>query len=223
MAMRLQEIHPAMVHFPIALLPTALAADALGRLTGSEVLLETGRRLMPVAAVSAALAGVAGLVAQESSNVPEEAHDVLVSHRNLNLGLIGLAALLAKRRVGERRPSLGYLLAGFAGVAAMTYSAYLGGHMVYEHGVGVKPAGGVLDGQAPELRLDTAGEVLRLAGRHVAHGARHTLEHLREGEVVPTLTGDGAASGGAAESETSAPNGGGAPSQPAGHSAPSDA
>jgi uncharacterized membrane protein len=43
MAMRLQELHPSIVHFPIALLPTALAADALGPLSGSETLMEMGR------------------------------------------------------------------------------------------------------------------------------------------------------------------------------------
>lgn len=188
MAMRLQEIHPALVHFPIALFPTALAADALGRASGSETLMEIGRRLMPVAAASAALAGVAGFISQESSHVKEEAHPYLITHRNLNLGLIGVVALLAKRRARRKRPSAGYLLAGAAGLATMSYTAYLGGHMVYEHGVGVTPAGGVREDKAPELTPGNAQEVLDLSAKHIRHGWSHAMKHLEEGKIAPLLT-----------------------------------
>ena len=187
MAMRLQELHPALVHFPIALLPTALAADALGRLSGSGTLTETGRRLMPLAAGAAAVAGIAGLISQEAAQVKEAAHPYLITHRNINLGLIAATVLLAQKRARRRRPSLGYLLAGLGGVATMAYTAYLGGHMVYEHGVGVKAAGGVEEGKAPEIRPENAREVLGTSAKHIRHGWSHTLEHLAEGQIAPVL------------------------------------
>lgn len=71
----------------------------------------------------------------------------------------------------------------------MTYSAYLGGHMVYAHGVGVEPAGGVKEDQAPEIRADNLGEVTRLAASQIEHGARHAWEHIKEGEIAPALIG----------------------------------
>lgn len=188
MAMRLQEIHPSLVHFPIALIPTALVADALGRASGSKTLMETGRRLMPVAAAAAAVAGVAGLLAQESSRFSEESHPYLTTHRNLNLGLIGATALLAAKRARRKRPGIGYLLAGFAGVATMTYSAYLGGHMVYEQGVGVNAAGGLREDQAPELTPDNAARAVELSGKHIRNGLAHAVEHLGKGDIVPLLT-----------------------------------
>lgn len=188
MAMRLQELHPSLVHFPIALLPTALAADTLGRITGSEALMETGRRLMPIAAASAAVAGVAGLISQEASHVGEDAHPYLITHRNLNLGLIGVVALLARKRARRKRPSLGYLVAGLGGLATMTYTAYLGGHMVYAHGVGVKPAGGVSEDRAPEVTPGNAQEVLSVSARNLRDGWKHAVEHLAEGEIAPVLT-----------------------------------
>lgn len=191
MSMRLQEIHPSLVHFPIALLPASLAADAIGRLTGNRALLEAGRLSMPVAAASAAVAGVFGLIAQEAVNTDGPAHDYLVTHRNLNLGLIGLTAVMAAKRLRRRRPSLGYLLAGAAGLGAMSYSAYLGGHMVYDLGVGVKAAGGVREGAAPEILPDNVEEVARVARDHLVQGARHTMEHLRQGEVAPLLSDAG--------------------------------
>ncbi|CAN5510937.1 hypothetical protein BH24GEM3_BH24GEM3_05080 [soil metagenome] len=189
MTMRLQEIHPALVHMPIALLPTSLGADALGLLTGSETLLEMGRRTIPLAAASALLSGVFGFIAQETIEAEGEAYDQLVTHRNLNLGLVRLTALMARSRTRRSRPSVGYLALGLAGLGAMSYSAYLGGKMVYEHGVGVEAAGGVRTDLAPEVRLDNLGEVTELAVRHLEQGVRHTLGHLAEGgEVVPALT-----------------------------------
>jgi uncharacterized membrane protein len=186
--MRLQEVHPATVHAPITLLPLSLTADVLGRLTGNDGLLELGRRTMPLAAFGAAVAGLAGLVAQEASHVPEEAHPVLTTHRNLNLGLIGLTTLLAWRRRGRQRPTLGYLAVGFGALGTMAYSASLGGHLVYGHGVGVEPAGGTQEGAAPEIRADNLGEVSRLMVHHDVRGARHAWKHLEEGRIAPALT-----------------------------------
>ena len=35
MPRRLQELHPALVHFPVTLLPVAIGADVIGRIAGS--------------------------------------------------------------------------------------------------------------------------------------------------------------------------------------------
>jgi hypothetical protein len=146
---------------------------------------------MPVAAASAAISGVAGLISQESVHVKEAAHPYLITHRNLNLGLIGTTILLAQKRPGRRRPSLGYLLAGLGSLATMTYSAYLGGHMVYEHGVGVRPAGGVREDQAPELTRENAAEAIHLSRKHIRHEWQHATKHLEEGNVAPVLMHSG--------------------------------
>lgn len=191
MSMRLQEVHPALVHFPIALLPVSLAADALGRATGSQSLLDMGRRTMPLAAASAALAGVFGLIAQEAVNPDDHTMEQLITHRNLNLGVMALTAVMAAKRSRRRKPGLGYLAAGLAGMATMTYSAYLGGHMVYEHGLGVRKAGGLVEEQAPEIRPDTMGEVLSRTQSHLKTGAEHLLEETREGKLAPWLTESG--------------------------------
>lgn len=209
MAMRLQEIHPALVHFPITLLPVALGADLLGRATGSEPLTETGRRLMPLAAGAAALFG---LVAQEEVKAEGQTHDMLVTHRNLNLGLVGLATAMAAWRARAERPSAAYL--ALAGLGVMSYAAYLGGHMVYEHGPGVRPAGGLRDGGAPALTPGSAGEATRRTLADVRHGATHATEHIREGNIAPALTG-GSGGGGA---QDGSPGQGALQRRPAGES-----
>jgi uncharacterized membrane protein len=187
MTMRLQEVHPAVVHFPITLLPLAIGLDAIGRSTENPVFLEVGRRGIAVAALGAAVAGVTGLIAQEASAFDRKGRKLLVTHRTLNLGLIGLASLLAVRRARRERPGIPYLLAGAASVAAMSYSAYLGGHMVYEHGVGVRKARGIRKGEAPELRPRDAGDVLRTSGRQIARGVRSAARDFANGDAMPWL------------------------------------
>jgi uncharacterized membrane protein len=186
--MRLQELHPALVHFPITLLPVSLGLDAAGRASGNRTLMEVGKLGMAATAGSAAISAVAGLLAQEASRFDRETHDILVTHRNLNLAVIGLTGVLAARRSKRERPSLGYLLAGLAGIGVMTYSAYLGGRMVYEHGVGVSEAGGLREDEAPYLVPDAAGETARVAARHVVTGLRDVVEKLAAGELAPWLT-----------------------------------
>lgn len=187
MAMRLQELHPSVVHFPIALLPVSIASDALGLLTDNRSLMELGRLTMPIAAASGALAGVLGLIAQEVVQTDEEGAAMLVTHRTLNLGLIGAAAAMAVSRLRRKKPDPAYLAIGAAGIGVMIYSAYLGGQMVYDRGVGVASAGGLLEDAAPPLTRP--GEATVKSARHIARGARHMVEETMDGQLVPALVG----------------------------------
>lgn len=195
MSVRLQEVHPSLVHYPIALLPLAIGADLAGRLTHSRQLLQVGKWAMAFTAGAAALTAASGLVAQQEVNVEGHALDVLITHRNLNLAVTGAAALMAARRFSERRPGAGYLAAGLAAIGAVAYSAYLGGHMVYELGVGVKAAGGTNPKGVPKLAGGQMAHAARVAGRDLVEGARTTVTELREGKLVPAMSHDGGASG----------------------------
>lgn len=189
MAMKLHEVHPALVHFPIALMPVSVGADLLGRLTGSEELLDLGRRTMPFAAASGLVAGVAGLMAQTEIEAKGRAMDMLKTHRTLNLGLVAIAGAMTAYRARRDRPSVGYLALGIAGLAAMTYSAFLGGAIVYHHGVGVDAADGVREEPAvPELTREKAPSALRTAASDLAKGIQLTVEETAKGELVPSLT-----------------------------------
>jgi uncharacterized membrane protein len=185
MSMRLQEVHPSLVHYPLALLPTSLTADLLGRVTGSSALLELGRQTMPLAAASGALAGVFGLVAQEAVRTEGRTTDLLITHRNLNLAVVTALTALAAKRARAKKPGWGYLAVGFAALATAAYSAYLGGNMVYQHGVGVSPAGGLQEDRAPEITVDNLPRVARVTGTSLGSGLRHTLEELGRGELAP--------------------------------------
>lgn len=192
MAMKLQEVHPSLVHFPLALLPLSVGADLLGRLTGSEALLDIGRRTMPLAAGSAVVAGAAGLMAQTEVEADGEALEMLKTHRTLNLGLVTVASAMAAYRSGRERPSVGYLAMGLAGLATMAYSAYLGGAMVYHEGVGVEAADGVRRQPAvPELTRDEAKRALQSAGSDLVEGIKVTAQETATGDLLPSLTNPG--------------------------------
>lgn len=188
MAMRLHEVHPALVHFPLALLPLSIGADLLGRITGNEALSDIGRRTMPIAAASGLVAGVAGLMAQSEVNVEGKALETLQTHRTLNIGLVGVAAAMAAYRARAKKPGLGYLLAGLAGLAVLDYSAYLGGSLVYHEGVGVEAADGVRTRpRVPELTRAAAPRAARTALSDIQKGIQTTVEESAKGKLVPEL------------------------------------
>lgn len=190
MPVRLQELHPSLVHFPIALLPAAIGADLLARLTGSERLADLGRVLMPLAAASAVVSAAAGLVAQEEVVAEGAAADLLATHRTLNLSLTTVGTAMAAYRVGRERVGAGYLAVGLAGLGALSYSAYLGGKMVYEHGVGVKPADGLRDGDSPALAPGELGLAARQAAHDLERAIPHAIDDARAGRLVPALGED---------------------------------
>jgi hypothetical protein len=74
---------------------------------------------------------------------------------------------------------------GAIGLGAMIYSAYLGGQMVYDRGVGVRAAGGLHEEVAPPLT--EPGRAARMSARHIATGARHAVKDSMAGQLVPTL------------------------------------
>lgn len=188
MAIRLQELHAAVVHLPVALLPVAVGADLLGRATGNRGLLEMGRHAIRLTAAGAIGAALTGLIAQEEVNVEGESVDVLITHRNLNAVATVVTALMAAWRRGHDRPSLGYLGVGLAGIGVVTYTAYLGGTLVYRRGVGVAPAGGQHRENAPELgEAGRTGDFFRAAAVDLGHGARRFAQELTEGRLVPSL------------------------------------
>jgi uncharacterized membrane protein len=147
----LPNLHPALVHFPIALLPTAVACDLVG-------LTEEGRRrgarglgvaLWVAAALSAGLAQWAGETAGDSLvDLPVHAQAALGRHSDWGHYTWWLVGSLALSRValawwqrGETpRPSWPVALLalfGLGGVGLTLYTADLGGALVYRHGLGV--------------------------------------------------------------------------------------
>lgn len=70
----------------------------------------------------------------------------------------------------------------------VAYTAYLGGKLVYDKGIGVEPAKGVFRSDAPKLQRGQLGAFFEAAATDLAHGVQHTIEEVASGKIVPTLT-----------------------------------
>jgi uncharacterized membrane protein len=187
MAIRLQEMHPALVHLPIALLPLAVGADVVGSLTGNESVLSFGRKAICIAAAGAVASAATGLIAGEEVNVAGVSQDMLITHRNLNFIATVVAAGMALWRVNRRKPNAAYLGVGAAGVGVLAYTAYLGGKLVYDVGVGVEPAHGVYRSDAPALKSGQVGSFVKTAGTDFVHGVQHMVQEVAKGRLIPTI------------------------------------
>jgi uncharacterized membrane protein len=185
--MRVQELHPAIVHFPIALVPLSVAADIMGTQGHEPRWAWMGRTLWKVAAGAAGLAAVSGLIAQEEAQVPDEAHPLLATHRTLNVAAGTVILSLAMGRGRRERATGAEIALGVLTMGILTYSAWLGGRMVYEHGVGVRPAGGIRTDHESDMAALGAGGSVRQMAADVAHGVRSAAEDMADGIIAPAL------------------------------------
>lgn len=135
-------LHPAVVHLPLGLLPAAAGVWAWGTWRKDERWLFAGRALLGLAALGAALAVLSGLRAEDTIPHSEAVHRLLETHEATGWTtavLSVLAFLLAWKGRGARAAWGAAALAALA-LAAAAQTADLGGRMVYLEGAGVKPA-----------------------------------------------------------------------------------
>ncbi len=169
MSLRVHELHPSLVHAPLALLPTAALVDLLSAIRRGDPGLErAGRGLWWATAGSGLLAGLAGMAAsQEIQLDTDHARDVMFVHGLGNLTLV-LSALGVSLWRSRHRASMTSAAAGLAAAIVATYTAYLGGELVYTHGAGVIRLGGAA-AEAPALLSRAApGRLARDAVRGLA-------------------------------------------------------
>jgi uncharacterized membrane protein len=146
-------LHPMVVHFPIALLSTALLFEVLEALLKRDFFREAALWLLGLGTLGAVVAAVTGILQEdtvEAAGVPERA---LEQHETAAFATIAVfAALLAMRWFRGRRwipnhPAIFSVLA-LTGLILLGLTGYLGGGLVYTHGAGVeRPLG-----QAPADR-----------------------------------------------------------------------
>lgn len=137
--------HPIAVHFPIALLLISFLVSMSARLSDSTTAITqmaiVGHWTLWLAAVSAMIAVVFGLQAYNSVNHDDAGHAAMLIHRNWAIPTaigIGLLAIFdAWKSTTDhvmRWPSL--LILGILSLALVA-TGWLGGEVVYRHGIGV--------------------------------------------------------------------------------------
>jgi uncharacterized membrane protein len=143
-------LHPLVIHFPIALLIVAVMADVVDHFVGRPSwLAPAGTALYALGAVSAGVACITGQQAADTVLMSGMAHSIVAAHRTWALATTFYFGVLAIVRVAfaftGTSPGRGLriclLLAAAIGVVGLQQAAERGGRLVYEQGVGVIGAG----------------------------------------------------------------------------------
>lgn len=136
-------LHPALVHFPIACWSLATAGDLLSLMLGEQAWRLSG--LLLLAGIGFSLpAMLAGLL--ELTRLPGDSPLMRHVNRHMFMVLCALAfytASLFLRLHGTRLVEPGVLAIGSSviGFVCLAVAGWLGGQLVYAHGVGVTPPG----------------------------------------------------------------------------------
>ena len=139
-------IHPAIVHYPIALVTLSVIADLLGYISGNESLPTAGWWALIGAAIGAAFALVAGLFDMNREKIEDEAHKRVHTHMKVGFTLFAAIAALTIWRwfiYTDQNYRLGwaYLVVALLVLGLTFFQGWLGGELVFAEGVGVAPTG----------------------------------------------------------------------------------
>lgn len=144
--------HPAVVHFPLALYPAALLFDVLAYVTDSGSLYTHGAFVLMLAATVMAVVAMATGFAQLPDIPPESpAWQLAIAHMTVQMsagGIFLVSLLLRLRHVDDAHPPIAAFVCAIIGVLALFVGGWLGGRMVFTHGVSVEPRADVAERRA---------------------------------------------------------------------------
>jgi uncharacterized membrane protein len=139
-------IHPLLVHFPIALLITAVGLDVAGWVRRRNRPLRQAATLLYVLGTGAAVAAYfTGRAASQAIWLPGMAHAVVKEHWDWAFRTVWFFAIVTGLRLVLLRPTrrdpghvivAALALAGLLGIGLLLETGDRGGRLVYRHGVG---------------------------------------------------------------------------------------
>jgi len=178
-------LHPAAVHLPIALTLIALVFNLGARLVKNRSSASqwsvVGHWSIRIAGITAVIAVALGLQAYNSVNHDEAGHVAMLLHRNwavpTAIGLVLLATWDSWKYKAESLLPIPALLLLIVLSFSITATAWLGGELVYRHGIGVSA-----------LPEPEAGE----GGEHHHHDHEHHHEadesmHMDHDAATPAM------------------------------------
>ena len=137
----MESLHPLVVHFPIALLLTAVAVDGFALILKRPALHRVALWNLCLGTLGAATAVLTGLHAEDVGKHSFEIWQVMQLHKRLGIItlILGIMAsglrLFTRDRLSPRLRALAFALM-LAMASTVALGGYLGGRLVYEFGVG---------------------------------------------------------------------------------------
>ena len=137
----LDNIHPLLVHFPIALLSSFFIVNLIAHFVKKDTLATVASWLLYLGAFSAIFTVLAGFSAAESVAHSESVHDIMEHHEDVGVSILSLSLGLAAWRL-RSGVLQGWKKGVFLTLTVLLFGliiqgADLGGLMVYKYGVAV--------------------------------------------------------------------------------------
>jgi len=139
----MENIHPLVVHFPIALLSVFFVLDLVGTLAKKQQWREVASSFLYLGTLAALLTVIAGHIAADTVAHAGNVHAIMEKHEDLGMAILSLASALSAWRLKHKGLFQGYVNGVFLALSALlciliALAADLGGLMVYQYGVAVK-------------------------------------------------------------------------------------
>lgn len=140
--MTMVDLHPFLVHFPVALLTVSLILELRGTYRRFPELNRAGWWTQLLGTISIAFAVVSGLVAVSESRLASGAQGVLDLHHQMTFASTAIFTVLLLWRISTKTEVLprirpAYFFLSALGVVLLMVGSWAGGVLVFEHGVGV--------------------------------------------------------------------------------------
>jgi len=137
----MMNIHPMLVHFPIALLNGFVLMELLAYLLKKEELKNAATWMLYLGTLGAGATVTAGFFAASSVPHNEVIHAIMTRHMYFGITVLFISLSLSIWRLtGKKKSTPANIVIGFIMVTIMAFGADLGGLMVYKYGVAVKAA-----------------------------------------------------------------------------------
>jgi len=136
-------VHPLIVHFPIAFIVAFFLVDLIGSIIRKDNWRKLAGGLLYLGTIAAAAAVFAGFLAAASVEHGDNVHLILERHKNFGISVLSLSVVLSIWRLLS-----GGVIKGVSNIVFLLFAALLnilimlgadlGGLMVYKHGVAVE-------------------------------------------------------------------------------------
>jgi len=137
-------IHPLIIHFPIAVLTTAVLFDFIYQIWDRNWLSKSSLALYLLGALSSLAAFLTGILAADSVNMPMQAELTVSNHSDMAQYTLIFFALYSLIRILfwwksklAKLVKIAFFIFALLGLLLLFKTADLGGKLVYKYGVGI--------------------------------------------------------------------------------------
>ena len=180
----MDNIHPLLVHFPIAFLSAFFVLDLIATLAKKPNWRSVASWFLYFGTVAAVFTVITGLIAADSVVHGQDVHGIMENHETIGISVLSLAIVLSAWRVKSRGLIHGGANSFFLILSALLFvlimlGADLGGFMVYKYGVAVKATPAPEDSTIHTLEHENVGvhDHLDAQEPEQKHDQKHDHKH----------------------------------------------